>query len=280
MNAEAVPVPALESGDPPIAFLVDYDGTIALTDVSDRIMAEFVTEEWERKAAEYDAGFIGSRRLMEWEVGLIRADPDALRAVAASQPHDPSFRPFVERARAARIPVEVVSDGFGFFIPAALASLGLGDLPVVTADTVFRDGRATIRFPNGHPTCFVCGTCKRNRVLAHQAAGRAVVFIGDGPSDRYGAAHADVVFAKHALVNIAVEEGWPFERWTEFSEIQAWLERRLARWPGDPSAFPVPAGRPLACGPELWGEGRWDPPPPGDPYRGIAAVQDEGLAPG
>ena len=166
-----VPVPPLEAGQPPLAILVDYDGTIARTDVSDALMAEFVTADWESHVAEYDAGLVGSRRLMAWEVGLITADPDALRAKAAAQPHDPAFRPFAERALAAGVPVEVVSDGFGFFIEPALEALGVGGLPVVTAATTFGPGGARIEFPNGNPDCFVCGTCKRNRVLAHQAAG-------------------------------------------------------------------------------------------------------------
>ena len=51
---------------------------------------------------------------------------------------------------------------------------GVGDVPVVSADThIGPDGRPVIAFPNGHPSCFVCGTCKRARVRAHQAAGRA-----------------------------------------------------------------------------------------------------------
>ena len=29
-------------------------------------MADFVTDEWEARAAEYDAGLSGSRRLMLW----------------------------------------------------------------------------------------------------------------------------------------------------------------------------------------------------------------------
>ena len=201
-------MPPLEPGRPPLAILVDYDGTIARTDVSDQLMAEFVTADWEAHVADYDAGRVGSRRLMAWEVGLITADPDALRAKAAAQPHDPSFRPFAERALAAGIPVEVVSDGFGFFIEPALEALGVGQLPVVTAATTFGPDGARIDFPNGNPDCFVCGTCKRNRVLAHQSAGRAVVFIGDGPSDRYAAGYSDVVFAKESLEQICVAEGW------------------------------------------------------------------------
>ena len=167
----APPVAPLEPGAPPLAILVDYDGTIALNDVSDQIMAEHVPGDWEAEAAKYDAGGMGSRRLMAWEIGLIDADPADLFATASSQPHDPGFVALVERARSAGIPIEVVSDGFGFFIRPALASLGLADLPVVTANTTFTGRRATIEFPNGHPTCLVCGTCKRERVRAHQVGG-------------------------------------------------------------------------------------------------------------
>jgi 2-hydroxy-3-keto-5-methylthiopentenyl-1-phosphate phosphatase len=272
VTASPGPPPVLRAGDLPIAILVDYDGTVAQTDVSDALMAEFVTEEWEERAARYDAGLSGSRRLMEWEVGLITAPPDSLHALAAAQPHDPGFASFVRRARSAAVPVEVVSDGFGFFIPAALDALGVGDVPIVTADTRFPAGeRPTIAFPNGHPRCFVCGTCKRNRVLAHQAAGRAVVFVGDGESDRYAAGYADVVFAKHALVKLCLENGWPFRRWTDFSEIETWLGGIVDAWRGDRAAveLPRPAAKALFCGPEAWGEGRWDPPGPAGATPGM-----------
>jgi hypothetical protein len=135
------------------------------------------------------------------------------------------------------------------------------DLPVVTARTTFEGGRATIAFPNGHPTCFVCGTCKRNRVLAHQSAGRAVVFVGDGESDRYAAGYADVVFAKRSLVRLCLENGWPFQRWTEFAEIDAWLARVLEDWRRDPASLPGRVARPFFCGAEVWGDGRTEPPP-------------------
>jgi 2,3-diketo-5-methylthio-1-phosphopentane phosphatase len=270
-------IPPLREGTPPLSVLVDYDGTIARTDVSDALMAGFVTDEWEARAAEYDAGLIGSRRLMEWEVGLITAAPQALRAEAAAQPHDEGFVSLVARAHGAGVPVEVVSDGFGFFIEAALAGLGIRDVPVITAATTFdAAGRASIDFPNGHPRCFVCGTCKRNRVLAHQDAGRAVVFIGDGASDRYAAGYSDIVFAKPQLATLCVENGWPFIAWDQFTEIDAWLAATLDAWRADPASLPAPRRKPFFCGPEVWGEGRWDPPPDARP----GAVAGEGRVPG
>ena len=257
----APPVRPLEPGAAPLAILLDYDGTVAQTDVGDTVMAEHVTADWEPIVVAYEEGRIGSRRTMEAELALLRATEAQLMATAVAQPHDPGVAPLVRRARAAGIPVEIVSDGFGFYIPAALAALGLEDLPIVAASTTFEGDRARIDFPNGQPTCFVCGTCKRQRVLAHQAAGRAVVFVGDGESDRYAAGYADVVFAKRSLVRICLEAGWPFRHWTEFSEIDAWLATALDAWRRDSSSLPPPEVRPLFCGPEVWGEGRANPPP-------------------
>jgi 2,3-diketo-5-methylthio-1-phosphopentane phosphatase len=262
-DGTASAIPPLLPGELPLAILVDYDGTVALTDVSDTVMAEHVPHAaaWEAEVTAYDAGLAGSRRLMELEMAMVDAPSEALLATAAAQPHDPGFVPFVRRAQAAGIPTEIVSDGFGFFIEPALEALGVPELPVVTARTTFDGGRANIAFPNGHPTCLVCGTCKRNRVLAHQSAGRAVVFIGDGESDRYAAGYSDIVWAKRSLVRICIEAGWSYQRWTEFSEIEEWLREVVEAWHADEASLVSPRPHPFFCGPEVWGGGRVDPLP-------------------
>ncbi len=261
--AGASPAAGLRPDEPPLAILVDYDGTIALTDVSDIVVATHAPGGWERFASLYDEGRLGSRRLMEWEVARMPADAGPLLATAAAQPHDPAFAPFVRRAREAGVPVEVVSDGFGFFIAPALARLGLPDVPIATAAMTWDgSGPPAIAWPYGHPRCFVCGTCKRERVLAQRAAGRAVVFIGDGESDRYAAGYADLIFAKRALVPICVANGWPYRPWSGFAEIDAWLMDTLAAWHADAASplMPRPRDRPFFCGPEVWGDDVADPP--------------------
>jgi hypothetical protein len=91
------------------------------------------------------------------------------------------------------------------------------------------------------------------------------MYIGDGESDRYAAGYSDVVFAKRSLERICIEAGWPFHRWTTFSEIDTWLAATLASFERDPSTLaPVAATEPTPrgffCGPEAWGEGLTDPP--------------------
>jgi 2-hydroxy-3-keto-5-methylthiopentenyl-1-phosphate phosphatase len=254
------PVPQLRPGQPPLAILVDYDGTISLTDVSDRILYGLLGPKYAQDDAAYTAGLVGSRTLFSSEVELLPGDPAPVVAIAEAQPHDPTFARFVRRALELEVPVEVVSDGFGFFIEPALRNLGVPEIPVVTARTTFEGGRARMEFPNGHPDCLVCGTCKRQRVMAHQAAGRSVAFVGDGESDRYAAAYADLIFAKRELVALCRREGWEFSPWHDFGELTTWLDASVAAWREDPASLPAHTPRPFICGPELWGPGRTDPP--------------------
>jgi len=225
--------------------------------------------EFDRLDALYDAGKIGSRELMRWDMDVLPRDADLLRSEAAAMPQDEAFPEFVEKVRARGALVEVVSDGLGFYVKSNLAALGLHDVPIATNQNLVSNGGEGMSFPFGHPSCFVCGTCKRERVRLHQAAGRVVVFVGDGTSDRFAAAHSDLVFAKGSLARICVAEGWPFTEWDSFADIIDEVDRLFAdgRLPSAAddirawqAAHALPP-RPFICGPEVWGPGRTTPGP-------------------
>ena len=136
----------------------------------------------------------------------------------------------MEFARAEGIAVEVVSDGLGFFVADGLADVGSGDLRVYSAEMAFGSGRPIIHFPDGHPICQVCGTCKRDPILRHQAMGRHVVFVGDGHSDQYAAAYADTLFAKNELAELCDRRSIGYRPWTTFLDIRNLVaSSRLAR---------------------------------------------------
>jgi 2,3-diketo-5-methylthio-1-phosphopentane phosphatase len=269
----------------PVAVLVDYDGTISTQDTVDALLHAFVEDQAEvqRLDVAYDEGTVGSRELMAWDLDALGADPERLLEFAAGIALDDGMVEVAAACRARGALVEVVSDGLGFYVAPAMARLGLADVAIITNEARFSDGRVEALFPNGHPRCFVCGTCKRERVRTHQAAGRVVVFVGDGTSDRFAAAHADVAFAKESLARICDAEGWPYVRWTRLSEVAAWLDTawREGRLPVDASEVPAwraasaPAPRPFICGPEVWGEGRITPGPgPRGAHSGAAGSSE------
>jgi 2-hydroxy-3-keto-5-methylthiopentenyl-1-phosphate phosphatase len=206
---------------------------------------------------------------MQWDMDVLPRDAELLRAEAAQMPQDSAFPAFVDSVRSLGAHVEVVSDGFGFYVASNLAALGVVGVFVATNENRVGEGRAGMSFPFGHPSCYVCGTCKRERVRLHQAAGRVVVFIGDGTSDRYAAAHADVVFAKGSLARICAAEGWQFTAWDSFADVSAHIRGAFetGALPSEPEqleAWHARFGhgpRPFICGPEVWGEGRTTPGP-------------------
>ena len=268
----ASPIPSLPSAGAPVSVLVDYDGTVSLRDVGDLLLERHVADQAlvARIDRDYDAGLLGSRDLTRWDMEVLPHDAALLRREAAAIPQDETFPSFVRAVRATGALVEMVSDGLGFYVASNLERLdpALADLPVATNANLV-DGPDGVSFPYGHPTCHVCGTCKRERVRLHGAGGRAIVFVGDGTSDRYAAHHADVVFAKDALLAWGKATGRHFKAWQRFADIEAWFAEALrdGRLPATRADLPawrathrheVPG---FICGPEVWGEGRAHPEP-------------------
>lgn len=270
---QAAPVPVLPADGPPISVLVDYDGTVSRHDIGEVLLTEHALVDQAVVAArdaDYDAGRAGSRELMQWDMEVLPRDGELLRSAAAGISQDATFPSFVAAVRAAGAAIEIVSDGLGFYVASNLVRLNprLADIPIATNENDV-DGSGAMWFPYGHPACFVCGTCKRERVRAHEAGGRVVIFIGDGTSDRYAAHHADIVWAKDALLRWGQATGRAFRAWDRFAEIETWFRAALAdgRLPVTAADLPAwraaqrPSRQDFICGPEAWGAGRTVPGP-------------------
>lgn len=250
----------------PLSVLVDFDGTISRTDVTDVLLAAHATDaDWRSRDDAYVAGQVGSRTLLAWDATILEQDRAKLEATVLAQRPDPTFAAFARGMVALGVAVEVVSDGLGFYVQPCLERLGVGDVPVATSRLDFSARPFRLDFPYGHPSCLVCGTCKRERVLAHRSAGRFVAFVGDGDSDRWAAWYSDLVFGKDRLAGVCRAEGWPFREWADFGDVDRALRAGLEtgevpRTRAELTALRERASAPrFICGPEVWGEGRVAP---------------------
>ena len=263
---DALDQPVFDAHGAPVSVLLDFDGTISLDDTGDTLLGRlFEDHELARRMDElYLSGEKGSRELIAWDMEVLPRDPDVLWRELDTLALDETLIDLLAAVREAGAAVEVVSDGVGFHIRPLLERLGVADLPVATNRTVVGDGAAGVSFPFGHPTCLVCGTCKRERIRRHRHAGRAVVFVGDGPSDRYAAHHADVIFAKASLAGWCEVENIPYEPWERLADVGEWLELALldGRLPATSEVYDDwatqarPQTETFICGPEVWGPGR------------------------
>jgi len=180
--------------------LCDFDGTIALQDVTDAVLVRHARPEWELIEAAWKAGRISSRECMGQQVALLDAGRDELDALLDGIRIDPAFPEFARAAHAAGCRLTVVSDGLDYAIERILARHGL-QLPIVANRLVAAGERGwRLEFPHSRPDCRVgSGTCKC--AVAGAAPPRLrTLLIGDGQSDFCVAARADYVFAKAKLI--------------------------------------------------------------------------------
>ncbi|MCE5233681.1 MAG: MtnX-like HAD-IB family phosphatase [Mizugakiibacter sp.] len=195
----------------PWTILCDFDGTIAVEDITDALLERYARPEWEELERAWRAGRIGSRECMAGQVALLDMSRAELDAQLGEMRIDPAFPAFVAAATRASLPVRVVSDGLDYAIRAILARHGLDALPIQANRLIATGARSwRLEFPYADADCRkASGMCKcAGAVRAHNTH-RRVLLIGDGASDFCAAGEADLVFAKHRLIEHCRHAGIP-----------------------------------------------------------------------
>ena len=214
--------------------ICDFDGTIALEDVTDSLLDRFADDSWKDVEAQWLAGKIGARECMARQVSLIEADYEKLNRFLDTVQIDPSFSSFVDRCkRFDEINLHVVSDGIDYAIRRILENNKLSHLRVKANALVALPGnRYRLEFPHSMPDCNVlAGTCKCAIAQTRgEKARRAIptLLIGDGLSDVCLASRADFVFAKDRLLDHCRENSIPHLPFATFSDVERQLAPVLA----------------------------------------------------
>jgi 2,3-diketo-5-methylthio-1-phosphopentane phosphatase len=224
----------LERNHLPTVFL-DFDGTVSRADVVDGLLERYASPEWLRVEEEWRAGRIGSRECLRRQMALVRATPAEVDAVIDGIGIDEGFGPLLEACVGGGVPVHIISDGFDYCIRRMLCGApAAGQAGFQTVDVrashleagVAGEWRTAFLFPE-EPCVHGCATCKPAMMRALAPAGGMTVFVGDGLSDRYAAAAADLVFAKDKLASYCVEQGIVHVSFRNLADVAADLKERF-----------------------------------------------------
>ncbi|HEX8939900.1 MAG TPA: haloacid dehalogenase-like hydrolase [Candidatus Limnocylindrales bacterium] len=227
MQPETAPPPTTRP-TAPTALLLDFDGTLAPVDITARLHHDLGRPGWQ---AALELGVNqgeGSLALQRRLLAFLPQDIEGLLAWALRHDLDPAGRPLIDAARRAGWAVEVASDGYGFYIPALLARHGI-EAATRCADVAMAEDGLRLLAPWAQPAdprCPDCTTCKLAAVADHRRAGRRVVLVGDGWSDRLAAVDADVVYARDLLARHCDEEGVAYRAWSSLADVLADLVGR------------------------------------------------------
>jgi 2-hydroxy-3-keto-5-methylthiopentenyl-1-phosphate phosphatase len=184
----------------------DFDGTIALEDVTDSLLDRFADPAWKQVEAQWLAGQFGSRECMARQVSLIEASYERLDRYLDTVEIDPSFPSFVDECeRRGNVALNVVSDGIDYAVRRILGNHELSRLRVkANALVAVSDRTYRLDFPYFAPDCSArAGNCKcaiARNLSRPSPSYSPTILIGDGASDFCIASQVDFVFAKDRLL--------------------------------------------------------------------------------
>lgn len=201
-------------GDGAWDIFCDFDGTIALADVTDTLLETFATPAWRKIEQEWKDGKFGSQECLARQIPLLdmsRRDLDLHLDAIAIDAHFPAF---VAEARMRGHKITVVSDGLDYAIHRILARYELSSISIIANSLKQQGERAwQLTFPNFNANCRVAsGNCKCATVEQMQRGAtneRRSLLIGDGTSDFCAAQKVDFVFAKHKLIDHCIRYNLP-----------------------------------------------------------------------
>lgn len=208
---------------------VDFDGTIAPCDPTDRVLARFCPPSWRSLERECQHGRLSPRAAMAQQVALMRATPSQLVQLLNSITIDPAFVSFVALCQRWDCSVVVLSDGLDRVVEHVLRAAGL-QLPVF-ANRLKRAGgdRWRLEFPYAQKACAAAlGNCKCGH-QRHATLGSLAVVVGDGRSDFCIAERAHLVLAKGQLAAHCQVRNLPHLPIEDFADATVALGRWLAR---------------------------------------------------
>jgi 2,3-diketo-5-methylthio-1-phosphopentane phosphatase len=210
--------------------LCDFDGTVSVEDITDSLLERFARPGWQTLEQAWRRGEIGSHDCMAEQVALLDASREEIDAHLDTMMIDRAFPAFVAEVENAGMALAVVSDGLDYAIRRILDSHGLGRLPVI-ANRLESAGPSSWRldFPHGSAACRIAsGNCKCACAARSRDAQRRVLLIGDGASDFCVAAEADLVFAKHRLIEHCRSAGIAYVPITGFADALDLLPTLIA----------------------------------------------------
>ena len=227
-----------------IAVFVDFDGTVATEDTTDRILEHFADPAWREIESDWVAGRIGSRECMARQIDCVRASLDDIEEFARNAVIDPGFHGFVVFCRNNGIDLAVVSDGLDRIAQIALTRAGI-EVDLISNHFEWLGGdRWRLSFPFARGDCrSSAGNCKCAALAKKSDTFR--ILIGDGQSDICAASVADLVLARDRLAAHCDNVGISYVPLKDFTSatrlLEEWIKVRLRERAAGASEVPIHA---------------------------------------
>ncbi len=185
----------------------DFDGTITIEDASFLLLDKFADGDWRQLLAEYQEGKISVGVFNTRAFAMVKAEKQAmLDFILRSQELKirPGFQDLLSYCSSKGLEFAIISNGLKLYIEAILANMGLKNIKIFAADSLFKPEGMVVRFigPDGNETP---NGFKELYTKLFLSQGYRVIYVGNGISDIHSAKRAHHVFATADLLKMCRE---------------------------------------------------------------------------
>ncbi len=202
----------------------DFDGTITEEDVSFMLLDAFADGDWRRLHKEYEVANISVGRFNTEAFAMVKADRQTLVAAAKTRVKiRPGFQELVACCRRKDFRLVVVSNGLDFYIEEILKDMGLENIEVFAARTLFYANGLRVQYigPDGSP---LDDNFKGAYVNLFLGEGYRIIYVGNGTSDLLPARQCHYVFATDDLLTHCQQTNLDCTPFTDFYQVVSVLE--------------------------------------------------------
>ncbi len=213
-----------------VKIFCDFDGTVCLGDVRTILFSTLVGEAVHEAVELWLKGEISGDECIRRECAAVdNLDVEWFNEIIDQQEIDPAFPLFVEYCKLKNVEVEILSDGFDYYINRILKRYNLEYLPVFANSLRIEGNKLIPGFPYLNQYCGRAANCKGTHVLNNAGNDQLRIVVGDGFSDRCAVDYADVVFAKRKLIQYCRESNISYYEFSNFNDVRNRLEDLLRR---------------------------------------------------
>lgn len=204
----------------------DFDGTIAVNNLSLLIREAYAREGWRNIEREYAAGRLTVEQSSKLQFPLVSAAEGELRAFVRRHAEVRSgFLDFVAWCREEGVRFVIVSSGLDFYIDEVLKANEAPDIELYSARTRFKSGGIEVEYTDPAGNRIERGF-KSSHARWLREQGAPLAYAGDGGSDFEAALIADEVFATGRLRQLLRSGNIPHHTLGGFADIRERLSRR------------------------------------------------------
>lgn len=211
----------------PYVLVTDFDGTITKEDffwlVVEKLLSKEDIQPWE----DFLAGKITHFDALNGIFQKIRLSEEDLHRFILDIPFENCFLETVSWCKNSKIPVYIASAGADYYIKLLLEKAGIiNDVNLIANGSVYAPdtGLTMIASPESSPYySHNYGVNKAEVVKSLKNSYKTVIFAGDGTPDYHAAKHADVVFARKAMLGLCKENGLACRELVSYCDVLEYL---------------------------------------------------------